>query len=965
MLKYCINLIIVILMFSAPAYAAFEQVKDFEEESLPILNENFRQLFDRTFQVKSNSDDSAPGYLDTVLDNLALLSIVGWGHNIVFSSTDYNTVAWTTGTITLANGYTTYSIASGNTGNISAITYIYLDTDTSTTVLQTTTTAGTSVGTNKILIAVAENVADATKYATFQVFGGNGIGGTLFTADNIATDSLTANEIAANTITAAEIAAATITTTQIAANTITAGNMNVSTLSAITANLGTITAGSITGLTGDIGGWNITSGYLYNLQSGTPTASPNDGIVIASGNEGIICYEDTAKRLELGYLSTGVYGLKIYDTGGTNVIFETSDTQQNLGGWTLGATSLTSGTGVTTVGLDSGGTNPAIYCGSSTPASAPFRVTNAGVVTATSGTIGGWILGSTTLADNATAASANVLIDKGNSLIRLGPTSATYLTIDGANTRLRTSDYVSGALGSGWNIDTSWAEFNNIRARGRISTAVFEKDVISSVGGNFLVSDSDILNDADMTAADNSTLTILGDTTFAVNDILRIKDGIDDEWLTVTNIASAPTYTVTRDRAGVYTSNANPIWKKGTAVVNYGASGEGLIYMTASDTNAPHIDVLTHAGAPWTTTTTHMRIGNVNGFLGAATDLYGIYIGETNKYLKYDPTNGLQIKGVITCSAGSDVDTGITSAVTDRLFTDSTRRSNIEAWRHASDTTLIDGGDIYTNSITVSKLGTGIFGSGQLFDNGNFEDWFVGTTSAPDGWTKSGADSTVAREGTTIKIGTYSAKLTRVGTDCYLNQAIHADKGIAYWQGKTVTFSAWVYATVADRARLVIYDAGSPTNYTNSSFHTGGSTWQLLTVTRTINADATSVNCWLQIVTDNTSAYFDGAMLVEGSYAVPYADKSRNWGHPTDYTKIDGGDIYTGTVTADKITAGTFVGGNFVIGNGGAFETDNYVADTTGVRLNHEGLEINQGATVMGEGILETIMIYSMLFGGD
>jgi len=86
---------------------------------------------------------------------------------------------------------------------------------------------------------------------------------------------------------------------------------------------------------GDIGGWIIESGYLYNLQSGTPTSSPNDGLVLASGNEGIIVYENTEKRVELGYLSAGVYGLKAYADDGSTVIFEASDTQTLIGGFTF------------------------------------------------------------------------------------------------------------------------------------------------------------------------------------------------------------------------------------------------------------------------------------------------------------------------------------------------------------------------------------------------------------------------------------------------------------------------------------------------------------------------------------------------------------------------------------------------------------------------------------------------------
>ncbi len=135
----------------------------------------------------------------------------------------------------------------------------------------------------------------------------------------------------------------------------------------------------------------------------------------------------------------------------------------SIGGFTIGASSLTAGTGASAVGL-APGTYP-FYAGSVTAASAPFRVAASGAIVCTT----------------------TITIGSGE----------TYITIDGNNEYIRTSDYVSGALGSGWHIGLDVAEFNNIRARGKITTACFEKDVISSIGGNLLVSDSDILN-ADM-----------------------------------------------------------------------------------------------------------------------------------------------------------------------------------------------------------------------------------------------------------------------------------------------------------------------------------------------------------------------------------------------------------------------------------------------------------------------------------
>ena len=85
-----------------------------------------------------------------------------------------------------------------------------------------------------------------------------------------------------------------------------------------------------------------------------------------------------------------------------------------------------------------------------------------------------------------------------------------------------------------------------------------------------------------MTAADNATMTIKGDSTFAVNDILVMRgiatSGIQEEWFRVTNAGSAPTYTVTRDLAGIYSSGANPVWKAGTPVVKQGSSNGSDTY---------------------------------------------------------------------------------------------------------------------------------------------------------------------------------------------------------------------------------------------------------------------------------------------------------------------------------------------------------------------------------------------------
>lgn len=239
------------------------------------------------------------------------------------------------------------------------------------------------------------------------------------------------------------------------------------------------------------------------------------------------------------------------------------------------------------------------------------------------------------------------------------------IEIDGTNKRIRTTDYTTGTFGKGWNIDTDLAEFQNIIARGVFRTSVFEKNTINAINGVFLVSKSDVL-DSDMTALDASTLTIQGNTTFAANEVLRIKDGTDDEWLLVTDAASAPTYTVTRDLEGSYTSNNNPAWAKGTAVISTGTTNDGFIVLDASSASgntvwksigSPVIQIFRRTSTTYSGYTEIIRLGNLYGYAtldkSFSSNLYGINIGTSSSYLAYDTTSGLRVKGNITITEGS------------------------------------------------------------------------------------------------------------------------------------------------------------------------------------------------------------------------------------------------------------------------------------------------------------------------
>ena len=176
------------------------------EETPPPLAAGSAAQDINTSNVFINGQIIQPGtYILTVGD-------WGWGQTCVFSSTDSDTVAWTSGTFKTASG-TIYNINAGNIGNITAKTYIYLDLLVSETEYQTTTVPGNSVGIGKVVVAVANKA----------------------TAPNLATYNLTeANQIVGDNI---------------LANTINASKMDVGQLSFITGNAGTLTAGTLTGLT--------------------------------------------------------------------------------------------------------------------------------------------------------------------------------------------------------------------------------------------------------------------------------------------------------------------------------------------------------------------------------------------------------------------------------------------------------------------------------------------------------------------------------------------------------------------------------------------------------------------------------------------------------------------------------------------------------------------------------------------
>ena len=183
-----------------------------------------------------------------------------------------------------------------------------------------------------------------------------------------------------------------------------------------------------------------------------------------------------------------------------------------------------------------------------------------------------------------------------------------------------------------------------------------------------------------------------------------------------------------------------------------------------------------------------------------------------------------------------------------------------------------------TTAYVDTGLGTKVKSDGSvnptnLLSNGDFENWSAGTSAAPDRWTAGGNGGlSVAREASIIKLGTYSVKLSGGNSDTNdnISQDISATKGINYWKGRTISLGIWIYSSVASTSCFSIYDG---VGQTFSAYHPGDATWHFLTVTMTISASANQLLIYLRPsnVGGNTSAYFDGAMCVEGESAFAFS----------------------------------------------------------------------------------------------
>ncbi len=393
-----------------------------------------------------------------------------------------------------------------------------------------------------------------------------------------------------------------------------------------------------------IAGWEIDPGHL--AKNGVILNSAGY-LLLGTGSEIIrMDAQDPQYRLWAGAVAGADASFSVTKAGAIKATYGI------IGGWSLSSSSLVGDDIVLSSGgylhagdpetgdvliIDSTDDTHRLWAGAEVKTNAPFAILKDGSIKATAGTIGGWTLDTAKL--QKLAAGVGIILDSATPKIQVGNTAATHVVIDGAAGTIGTSNYAAGL--TGWRVGQSGdAEFNNVSIRGELHAAVMVYGEQHVNAGTLVVAKSASKLRADVTTVASPTLfyVFVEDPdvghirVFDQTDVLRIKDGSGgDNWLIVTGYSDMSTHWRYQCRL---LSGTPTTFRAGAAVVDYGQSGQGLLLLTADLANGPYYDVQTHAGAPWTTVTTRVRLGNLAGITDTALSPSGYGLYCDNVFLK-------------------------------------------------------------------------------------------------------------------------------------------------------------------------------------------------------------------------------------------------------------------------------------------------------------------------------------------
>lgn len=259
---------------------------------------------------------------------------------------------------------------------------------------------------------------------------------------------------------------------------------------------------------------------LAAVKTKTGSLSVDGDLTIATGGSlrsGKTSYSDVANGGYYIGLDSGTPKIRVgnighsagftWDGSSLDVKGSISATGGSIGGWIIGPTDLTSDTGAT--GIASSG-SLRFWIGNTTPSSAPFRVSSAGALTAESGTIGGWTINGITGLYLGSGASTRG-IDTGSTTFFAGaatPSSAPF-KVTSSGVLSATGATITGALTA-----------SSLTITG---TASFSGGTMTLPNGGSITSTNVDLNQGTL-----SNLTVDGDITIGSGGKLKFGSGASD-----------------------------------------------------------------------------------------------------------------------------------------------------------------------------------------------------------------------------------------------------------------------------------------------------------------------------------------------------------------------------------------------------------------------------------------------------
>jgi len=343
----------------------------------------------------------------------------------------------------------------------------------------------------------------------------------------------------------------------------------------------------------------------------------------------------------------------------------TAEAGGTIGGFSIGSTALSVGTGANFVALDS--SNKKLRIGEK----ATLTDSNAGVHIGTDGIA---------LGASSALKMTNTGQITGSQVLFSGGTIGGFVITD---SKIETSDFVSGLKGVRISTEQNGLiEAENARIRGTLATTTFEKETVNAVGGQLHVANATMITGSSMGINDLSA-SVANVSGFTAGEVVIAKKvsgtGFNTEYMRVHSSSRLSTddnnqsglLFVTRSFSGSTTAatgsegfrgeafGQSSSYDPGQVLVSTGVSGSGYIRLNANprDLATPYIDIVERTGSGVYDTQLKARLGDLSGLsrdvIGTSTPGFGLF------------SENVFLTGTISASAGS---IGGISLDSDKLF---------------------------------------------------------------------------------------------------------------------------------------------------------------------------------------------------------------------------------------------------------------------------------------------------------